>query len=79
MLAEENKNAGPSALDGKSTENLVFPHFTVHLYAFVTLLFILYLSRGVSLMLAWKHNENVINVNLIKTLLYLILQLCIAL
>lgn len=29
MLAEENKNAGPSALDGKSAEFFVFPDFIV--------------------------------------------------
>lgn len=31
MLAEENKNAGPSALDGKSAEILVFPGIIVHI------------------------------------------------
>lgn len=41
MLAEENKNAGPSALDGKPAEIFVFLGFIVHLYAFLTLLFIL--------------------------------------
>lgn len=41
MLAEENKNAGPSALDGKPAENFVFPGFIAHLYAVSTLLFIL--------------------------------------
>lgn len=45
MLAEENKNAGPSALDGKPVEIFVFPGFIVHLYAFLTLLFILSLSN----------------------------------
>lgn len=27
MLAEENKNSGPSALDGKSEEVFFFPYF----------------------------------------------------
>lgn len=31
MLAEENKNPGPSALDGKSAEILDFPGFIVHI------------------------------------------------
>lgn len=30
MLAEENKNPGPSALDGKSTGIFVFPAIAVH-------------------------------------------------
>lgn len=30
MLAEENKNPGPSALDGKSTGIFVFPAILVH-------------------------------------------------
>ena len=41
MLAEENKNAGPSALDGKSAAICVCLVYIVHLYAFLTLLFIL--------------------------------------
>lgn len=31
MLAEENKNAGPSALDGKSAEIFVCPRLIVHI------------------------------------------------
>lgn len=42
MLAEENKNAGPSALDGKSAEISVFPRFIVAHFpsALLTLLYI---------------------------------------
>lgn len=63
MLAEENKNAGPSALDGKPAEILIFPGFIVHLYAFLTLLFMLSLSSLISLMLACTLDENMIKVN----------------
>lgn len=41
MLAEENKNAGPSALDGKSAEISMFHSLIFHLDAFVVLLFFL--------------------------------------
>lgn len=63
MLAEENKNAGPSALDGKPAEIFIFPGFIVHLYAFLTLLFMLSLSSLISLMLACTLDENMIKVN----------------
>lgn len=42
MLAEENKNAGPSALDGKSAEISIIHRLIFHLFhldAFVVLLF----------------------------------------
>lgn len=39
MLAEENKNAGPSALDGKSAEICIIHSLIFHLDAFVLLLF----------------------------------------
>lgn len=49
MLAEENKNAGPSALDGKSAEISLFHSFIFHLDAFVVLLwFISPLSPGLT-------------------------------
>lgn len=41
MLAEENKNAGPSALDGKSAESSLFHSFIFHLDAFVVLLLLI--------------------------------------
>lgn len=40
MLAEENKNAGPSALDGKSAEIFIIHSLIFHLDAFVVLQFI---------------------------------------
>lgn len=39
MLAEENKNAGPSALDGKSAEISIICSLIFHLGAFVVPLF----------------------------------------
>lgn len=49
MLAEENKNAGPSALDGKSAEIYLFHGFIFHLDAFVVrLLLIILLSPSLT-------------------------------
>lgn len=39
MLAEENKNAGPSALDGETAEIYIIHSLIFHLDAFVVLLF----------------------------------------
>lgn len=41
MLAEENKNAGPSALDGKSAEISIVHTLVFHLDASVLLLFLI--------------------------------------
>lgn len=69
MLAEENKSAGPSALDGKPAEiffllhpKFLFPGFLVHPYAFLTMLFILRLSNLIGLMLEHTPYGNVMKI-----------------